>query len=80
MESPGAAEHFVNRSPRLKRLEAERQDLLDAIRQAQLLLSVKRCRPAEILPTPESSLLLEIKRARDVREIELPMDGRHNRS
>ena len=37
-----AAERFVNRSPRSKRLEAERQALLDAIRQAQLLLSVKR--------------------------------------
>jgi hypothetical protein len=43
-----AAEHFVNRTPRLKRVEAERQDLLDAIREAQLLLSVKR------LPIPES--------------------------
>ena len=37
-----AAERFMNRSPRLKRLEAERQALLDAIRQAQLLLSVKK--------------------------------------
>ena len=37
-----AAERFVNHSPRLKRLEAERQVLLDAIRRAQLLLSVKR--------------------------------------
>jgi hypothetical protein len=37
-----AAERFVNRSPRLKRLEAERQALLDAIRRAQLILSVKR--------------------------------------
>lgn len=37
-----AAERFVNRSPRSKRLEAERQALLDTIRQAQLLLSVKR--------------------------------------
>ena len=37
-----AAERFVNRSPRVKRLEGERQALLDAIRQAQLLLSVKR--------------------------------------
>ena len=36
-----AAERFVNHSPRLKRLEAERQILLDAIRRAQLLLSVK---------------------------------------
>jgi hypothetical protein len=37
-----AAERFVNHSPRLKRLEPERQVLLDAIRRAQLLLSVKR--------------------------------------
>jgi hypothetical protein len=37
-----AAELFVNHSPRLKRLEPERQVLLDAIRRAQLLLSVKR--------------------------------------
>jgi hypothetical protein len=37
-----AAERFVNHTPRLKRLEGERQALLDAIRQAQLLLSVKR--------------------------------------
>jgi hypothetical protein len=37
-----AAERFVNRSPRSTRLEGERQALLDAIRQAQLILSVKR--------------------------------------
>jgi hypothetical protein len=37
-----AAERYLNRSPRLKRLEAERQALLDAIRRAQLMLSVKR--------------------------------------
>jgi hypothetical protein len=41
-----AAERFVNRTPRLKRLETERQALLDAIRQAQLVLSVKRWSPA----------------------------------
>jgi hypothetical protein len=41
-----AAERFVNRSPRLKRLEEDRQALLDAIRQAQLLLSVKRLPPS----------------------------------
>jgi hypothetical protein len=40
-----AAERFVNHSPRLKRLEGDRQALLDAIRQAQLLLSVKRLPP-----------------------------------
>ena len=37
-----AAERFVNHTPRLKRLETERQALLDAIRRAQLVLSVKR--------------------------------------
>jgi len=37
-----AAERFVNRSPCSKRLEGERQALLDAITQAQLILSVKR--------------------------------------
>lgn len=37
-----AAERFVNHTPRIKRLEEERQALLDAIRQAQLLLSVQR--------------------------------------
>jgi hypothetical protein len=37
-----AAERFVNHTPRLKRLETERQALLDAIRRAQLLLSVRR--------------------------------------
>ena len=41
-EITNAAERFVNHSPRLKRLEPERQVLLDAIRRAQLLLSVKR--------------------------------------
>ena len=47
-----AAERFVNRSPRSKRLEAERQALLDAIRQAQLILSVKRL-PTVPKPRPE---------------------------
>ncbi|BCA56476.1 hypothetical protein W02_36160 [Nitrospira sp. KM1] len=36
-----AAEHFVNRVPRLKKNEAERQALLNAITQAQLVLSVR---------------------------------------
>ena len=59
------AERFVNRSPRLKRLEAERQALLDAIRQAQLLLSVKR------LPTtrePSNSRVLSLERGRTRRQ------------
>jgi hypothetical protein len=47
-----AAEQFVNRTPRLKRLEAERQALLDAIRQAQLVLSVKRWSPATSVARP----------------------------
>jgi hypothetical protein len=36
-----AAERFVNKAPNQKRLEGERVALLDAILQAQLLLSVK---------------------------------------
>jgi hypothetical protein len=50
-----AAERFVNHSPRLKRLEPERQVLLDAIRRAQLLLSVKRLpNSAEAGPSGQS--------------------------
>ncbi len=37
-----AAERFVNGAPRSRKLEAERNALLDAITQAQWLLSVER--------------------------------------
>lgn len=37
-----AGEAFVNRSPRLKRIEGQRSALLDAIADAQLVLSVHR--------------------------------------
>jgi hypothetical protein len=37
-----AAEAFVNRAPRVKRIQAERSSLLDAITDAQLVLSVHR--------------------------------------
>ena len=37
-----AAEAFVNRAPRVKRIHAERAALLDAITNAQLVLSVHR--------------------------------------
>jgi|KBSMisStandDraft_5_1062788.scaffolds.fasta_scaffold90947_2 hypothetical protein len=50
-----AAERFVNHTPRLKRLEPERQALLDAIRRAQLLLSVKHMTdtdPGRHVPSP----------------------------
>jgi len=40
-----AAEQFVNRVPTLKKHEAERQVLLDAITQAQLTLSVSSHEP-----------------------------------
>jgi len=36
------AERFVNRSPQWKRIEAERRELLEAITQAQLVLSIHR--------------------------------------
>jgi small-conductance mechanosensitive channel len=35
-----AAEAYVNRSPRVKRIQSHRSDLLDAIANAQLILSV----------------------------------------
>jgi hypothetical protein len=37
-----AAEAYVNRSPRVKRIETQRSALLDAIADAQLVLSVHR--------------------------------------
>jgi predicted nucleic acid-binding Zn-ribbon protein len=37
-----AAEEFVNRAPRVKRIHAQRATLLDAIAHAQLVLSVHR--------------------------------------
>jgi hypothetical protein len=49
-----AAETFVNRAPRVKRLEAERSLLLDAIIGAQLVLSVNRL-PRDKEPGGESS-------------------------
>ena len=45
-----AAERFVNKAPNQKRLEAERAALLDAILQAQLLLSVKTPGSPETAP------------------------------
>jgi len=37
-----AAEEYVNRSPKVKRIEGQRSALLDAIANAQLILSVQR--------------------------------------
>ena len=51
-----AAENFVNRSPRSKRLETERQALLDAIRRAQLVLSVNRLAPPSSASDPTVSV------------------------
>ena len=47
-----AAEEYVNRSPQVKRIQTQRSTLLDAISNAQLVLSVHRL-PAE--PTNERS-------------------------
>ena len=51
-----AAELYVNRSPKVKRLEAERSALLDAIADVQLSLSVQRLPkvPAAERPAPSS--------------------------
>ncbi len=64
-----AAERFVNRSPRVKRLEAERQALLDVIRQAQLLLSVKRWPISSELNSPVPSLARGEKHRQGARQI-----------
>ena len=49
-----AAERFVNKAPNQKRLEIERAALLDAIMQAQLLLSVSATgqKPRSFPPAP----------------------------
>ncbi|HEU4684650.1 MAG TPA: hypothetical protein VFS39_09150 [Nitrospira sp.] len=52
------AEQYVNRSPKVKRIQAERGALLDAIAEAQLLLSVQRLPkdpPAAHGPEPNES-------------------------
>src|SRR5215212_8331400 len=50
-----AAEEYVNRSPRAKRIEVERSALLDAIAQAQLVLSVHRLPKATAKESPNTS-------------------------
>ncbi len=47
-----AAEEFVNRAPRVKRFQASRSSLLDAITDAQLVLSVHRL-PKDKGPEPK---------------------------
>ena len=53
-----AADDFVNRAPRAKRIEAERAALLDAITHAELVLSVHRLahREQELEPDTRSKL------------------------
>jgi hypothetical protein len=67
-----AAEEYVNRSPRVKRLQTQRSTLLDAIANAQLVLSVHRLpqepvseRPGRS-PTDKGRVLLE-KEVKNVR-------------
>ncbi|MBD0316574.1 MAG: hypothetical protein ICV75_07775 [Nitrospiraceae bacterium] len=50
-----AAELYVNRSPKVKRLEAERSALLDAIADVQLALSVQRLPPVPAAERPAPS-------------------------
>ena len=49
-----AAEEFVNRAPRMKRIQASRSSLLEAITDAQLVLSVHRL-PKDKEPEPKSA-------------------------
>lgn len=50
-----AAERFVNKAPNQKRLEMERAALLDAIMQAQLLLSVSATGQGHRTSSPTSA-------------------------
>ncbi len=50
-----AAEEFVNRAPRMKRIQASRSSLLEAITDAQLVLSVHRL-PKDKEPEPKSAI------------------------
>jgi hypothetical protein len=61
-----AAEDFVNRAPRVKRIEVERTALLEAITEAQLVLSVHRLPKAkepeqEAGARPKRTSLLEVE-------------------
>jgi chromosome segregation ATPase len=66
-----AAEEYVNRSPRVKRIQEQRSALLDAIANAQLILSVHQLptEPSRELPSPKdkkrSILESEVKAMRD---------------
>jgi len=60
-----AAESFVNRAPRLKRLEAEREALFDALSHAQLVLSVNQIpRKTDEGPSQRGRILQETKEAK----------------
>lgn len=64
----GAAEQYVNRSPRVKRIQEQRSVLLDAIANAQFILSVhqlpkesSRERPSSATDNRTSQLEKEVK-------------------
>jgi chromosome segregation ATPase len=57
-----AAETYVNRSPRVKRIQAERSTLLDAIANAQLVLSVHQL-PKETASERPTKLQKDKRRA-----------------
>jgi hypothetical protein len=61
-----AADDFVNRAPRVKRIEAERAALLDAITHAELVLSVHqlpndRKQRSELAPRSKATSLPEAR-------------------
>lgn len=57
-----AAESFVNRAPRQKRLETEREALFDALSHAQLVLSVNQIpRKTDEGPSKRERILRETK-------------------
>ena len=56
-----AADAFVNRAPKVKRLDTERTALLDAIGKAQLTLSVRQL-PAAPVPSKAAARTEQVDR------------------
>jgi hypothetical protein len=71
-----AADEFVDRAPRVKRIQAERTAILDAITHAELVLSVHRL-PKDKEQEQESAIRSKLEeQMRPIRiELETPVQG-----
>ena len=80
-ELTDAASRFVDRAPRQKRVEADRQALLDAITRAQLVLSVggRRADESQQAEVKEAQALLRAVPGQPRNPTKPPMREGHNR-